>query len=125
MLMNIISETGFLPSTLLIVLVAIFCFGFIFVIPVCVANIADKQGRNALGWFFLSFLMNPFFALIVLIALGDTKAKRLEKVMEEEQLRCQIRASMQNGIPNNNIDHGAENSNSRRKESDHSRFMPH
>ena len=89
---------------------------YIITIPICVAVIAAKRGRNGFGWFLLSFLINPLFAILVLIALGDTDEKLIEKAMKEERARESVRFTV-----NSNV----QNFNNTNQTPDYSRFMPH
>ena len=63
----------------------------VLVVPFLVAEIAEKQGRSRTGWFFLSLLISPPFAVLVLIALGDTDDKRKERIKEDERIRKEMR----------------------------------
>ena len=58
---------------------------------ICVATVAQNQGRNGLGWFFLSLLITPIFAILVLIAYGDTDAKRRQRAIDDERARNSVR----------------------------------
>lgn len=106
--------SGGLGSSLLLLLIFI-GIAYVLLIPFFVAAIANKQGRSGVLWFFLSILLNPFFSILILIALGDTDEKRKQKVIEEEQIRMSIR----NSVRSNN------NPNNTPPEPDYSRFMPH
>lgn len=99
----------------LIILIVFIAIAYVLLIPLFVAAIANKQGRSGFLWFFLSILLNPFFSILILIALGDTDGKRKQKVIEDEQIRMSIRNSLRSD----------NNANNTRPESDHSRFMPH
>lgn len=87
-MMNQVS--GGLGSSLILLLIFI-GIAYVLLIPFFVAAIANKQGRSGVLWFFLSILLNPFFSILILIALGDTDEKRKQKVLEEEQIRLSIR----------------------------------
>ena len=89
---------------------------YFFITPICVAAIANKQGRSGLGWFFLSFLINPLFAILVLVALGDTDEKLIEKAMKEERARESVRFTGGSNV---------QDFNNTQQTSDDSRFMPH
>ena len=82
---------------------------------ICVATVAQNQGRNGLGWFFLSLLITPIFAILVLIAYGDTDAKRRQRAIDDERARNSVR----NGYAK--PPHEA----SQPPVNDHSRYMPH
>lgn len=58
--------------------------------PLMIAHVANKQGRNGASWFFLSLLVSPFFAILVLIALGDTNDTRKQRIIEEELTRNNV-----------------------------------
>ena len=102
-------------TSIVILLVILIGIAYIIFIPICVAVIANKQGRSGLIWFFLSILLNPFFSILILIALGDTDEKRKQKVIEDEKVRLSIRNDFRSENRTNQVP----------PESDHSRFMPH
>lgn len=55
-----------------------------------VAKAARNRGRSGVLWFFLSLLINPILAVLLLLAMGDTDAKRKEKWMHEELIRTKV-----------------------------------
>ena len=57
---------------------------------VLVGKAADKRGRSSGGWVVFALIFSPFAAWIVLLCLGDTDAKRREKIIEEEELRQRV-----------------------------------
>jgi len=44
---------------------------------------ARKRGRSAIGWVLLFWIISPLWGIIVLFALGDSKQKIREDIMEE------------------------------------------
>ena len=102
-------------TSIFILLLIIIGIAYIITTPICVAVIANKQGRSGFFWFFLSILLNPFFSIIILIALGDTDEKRKQKVIEDEKARLSICDSLK----------GENRTNQTPAEPDYSRFMPH
>lgn len=66
--------------------------GFIYAVPsVFVAIMAEKRGRSSWGWFIFSYLFTFVLAIIILLLLGDTDDRRMEKIMEEEDIRRSYR----------------------------------
>lgn len=63
----------------LIIALALFFLLYIF-IP---AEMASKRGRSVLGWVLLFWIISPFWGIIVLLVLGDSKKKIREDIMEE------------------------------------------
>lgn len=55
-----------------------------------VGKAADKRGRSAGGWIIFALIFSPLAAWIVLLCLGDTDAKRHQKIIEEEELRQRV-----------------------------------
>ena len=47
------------------------------------AKMARKRGRSAIGWVLLFWIISPLWGIIVLFALGDSKQKIREDIMEE------------------------------------------
>ena len=58
----------------------------------CITGImANKRGRDVFGWVVFALLLSPLLAIILLAFLGETKAKRLHRIQEEEELRQSVR----------------------------------
>ena len=104
-------------AALLIIFCVLIGLAYIVAIPICVASIAQKQGRSGIGWFFLSIVINPLFAILILIALGDTEAKRIERAMNDERARDSVRNKVYNNQKEGNY--------SQQKTNDYSQYMPH
>ena len=47
------------------------------------ANMAKKRGRSAIGWVLLFWIITPFWGIIALLVLGDSKRKIRENIMDE------------------------------------------
>ncbi|MEO8762184.1 MAG: SHOCT domain-containing protein [Bacteroidia bacterium] len=62
----------------------IFCF--------LVASMAKKRGRDQADYVFLAILLSPLIAMIVLLIQGESDAKRLEKIKEEEEVRISVKS---------------------------------
>ena len=45
--------------------------------------VANKKGRNFLGWYFLSFVISPLFTTIIVLCLPSKKYKISKKSIEE------------------------------------------
>lgn len=56
-----------------------------------VGIMADKRGRSYWGWFIFSVIFTFVLAIIILLLLGDTDDRRMEKIMEEEDIRRSYR----------------------------------
>ena len=52
---------------------------------------ASKRGRNALGWVVLSIFLSPLLGIILLLLLGSSEDKKMERIASEEALRREIR----------------------------------
>jgi hypothetical protein len=46
-----------------------------FVCAIAVTGAAEQRDRFTLGWFLLALFLTPWFAILLLIACGDGKAK--------------------------------------------------
>lgn len=55
------------------------------------AYMADKRGRSVVGWFFLSILITPIWAAIIILCLGETNQKRKDRIFQEEEWRILCR----------------------------------
>lgn len=70
----------------------ILIIGAIYAIPsIFVGIMADKRGRSYWGWLIFSYLFTFVLAIIILLLLGDTDDRRMEKIMEEEDIRRSYR----------------------------------
>ncbi len=47
------------------------------------ASMAKKRGRSQIGWILLFWIISPFWGIIALLILGDSKKKIREDIMEE------------------------------------------
>lgn len=76
------------PFSIMIIAIILAVIVFFIILPfVFIAEAAENHGRSGIGWAFLSIMISPLFALLLLIALGDTKERRLEKWREYELFR--------------------------------------
>lgn len=60
-------------------------FGFIIYVALCfvVYAVANSKGRSGCGWFFLSLLISPLIAIIIVAIIGDTDEKRRETLQSD------------------------------------------
>ena len=61
------------------------------IISALVGIAAEKRGRGYWGWWIFSFIFSPLIGIIVVLILGETDERRLEKIREEEEIRSQFR----------------------------------
>ena len=47
------------------------------------ASMARKRGRSQIGWIILFWIISPFWGIIALLILGDSKKKICKDLMEE------------------------------------------
>lgn len=47
------------------------------------ASMARKRGRSQIGWIILFWIISPFWGIIALLILGDSKKKIRKEIMEE------------------------------------------
>lgn len=47
------------------------------------AKMARKRGRSAVGWVLLFWIISPFWGIIALLVLGDSKRKIRKDIIEE------------------------------------------
>lgn len=76
---------------LLVIIVATLIIALLVLFMVIVVKMANKRGRSAFGWFILSLITSPFLGILVLALIGETEAKRKERIIEEEELRNRYR----------------------------------
>lgn len=67
-------------SIITIIIALIFILWLYIFLP---AKMARKRGRSAIGWIFLFWIISPFWGIIVLLVLGDSKQKIREDIKEE------------------------------------------
>lgn len=59
--------------------------GFVFWLYIWLpASMAEKRGRSAFGWVFLTFIFSPFITIIALLVLGSTFENTLAERREAE-----------------------------------------
>lgn len=60
-------------------------FGFFVYVALCfvVYAVANSKGRSGCGWFFLSLLISPLIAIIIVAIIGDTDEKRRETLQSD------------------------------------------
>lgn len=63
-----------------IAVVLILCLWIWFFLP---ASMAKKRGRSQIGWIILFWIISPFWGIIALLILGDSKKKIRKEIMEE------------------------------------------
>ena len=77
----------------------------LFVMLVVVAGIlASKRGRNVFGWVVLSIFLSPVLGIILLLVLGPSEEKKMERIIWEEKLRKQIRGGIKQRFKINTYD---------------------
>ncbi len=74
----LISDTYY-PALAIIVIALVVLWLWIFV-P---AKMARNRGRSAIGWVLLFWVVTPFWGMIALWVLGDSKKKIRKDIMEE------------------------------------------
>ena len=84
------------PLTIVYIILVILVFFLYLSISIFVAEAARNHGRSGTFWFIYSLLISPLFCLLLLIALGDTEAKKKEKWLEQENLLRRILQSLGN-----------------------------
>lgn len=75
------------------VVISVFLFALIVYLLLCIvpAYMADKRGRNSIGWFILSIFITPFYTSLILACLGETEQKHKDRIFQEEELRILCR----------------------------------
>ena len=68
---------------LFIVVYLLFC-----IVP---AYMADKRGRNIIGWFILSIIITPIYTSLILACLGVTEQRYKDRIFQEEKWRILCR----------------------------------
>lgn len=71
-------------------------FGFIIYVALCfvVYAVANSKGRSGCGWFFLSLLISPLIAIIIVAIIGDTDEKRRETLRSDIETTEEIKKRM-------------------------------
>jgi hypothetical protein len=83
------------------------------------AEAARNKGRSHGGWFCLAFFITPFYASIILIALGDTEQRRREK---KEEILFDFKQAMRKIIADNESRRYSNQQST--DENSHKRFQP-
>ncbi len=61
------------------VLLLAFCLGLVFV-----GTLAEKRGRNVIGWICLSFLITPYLSLVILLLTDKLDSKKKDLTVNQE-----------------------------------------
>jgi len=77
-----------IAAIIFIALIILILWAVLCMVP---AIMAEKRGRNKLGWFLVSFFFNPILGIFCLFCLGETEEKREERILSEEELRESVR----------------------------------
>lgn len=85
----------------IILLVLAYCMFF----PLLIAKAAKNKGRSGFLWFFFSLFISPLLAILLLLVLGDTDARRREKAYEAEHIRNTVHG---NTVPKYNYEDNKE-----------------
>ena len=80
---------GIAVLTVSIIIIALF---------VITVNMANKRGRSALGWFLTALFTSPFLAMFFLVLLGETNQKRIDRIIEEEELKNRFLSNSERGV---------------------------
>lgn len=51
---------------------------------------ASRLGRSVIGWVLIALITTPYVGIICLYALGETKAARRARIIEEEEWRNKV-----------------------------------
>ena len=60
----------------------IFVFIVWIVFSIMVTAVASAKGRSGCAWFFISLIISPLLAIIVIACLGDSKEKKEEEIKQ-------------------------------------------
>jgi type VI protein secretion system component VasK len=74
-------------TPIIIGLIVLLILAYFLLFPILVAKAARNRGRSGALWFLLSLLISPVLTVLLLLAMGDTDAKRKERWAHEEQIR--------------------------------------
>ena len=77
-------------APIIIGLIVLVFLAYFLLFPILVAKAARNRGRSGTLWFILSLLISPVLTVQLLLAMGDTDAKRMERWKREEQFRNQM-----------------------------------
>jgi len=58
-----------------------------FIFCIIVGSAASNRGRSGFGYFFLSLLISPLITFIIILALGENKNMRRERIYEDAEIR--------------------------------------
>ncbi len=82
----------------------LFAFALFVVLVVVTGILASKRGRNVFGWVVLSIFLSPVLGIILLLVLGPSEEKKMERIIWEEKLRKQIRGGIKQRFKINTYD---------------------
>lgn len=76
---DLFTSEYFYPALAIIVIVLLVLWLWVYV-P---ARMARRRGRSAVGWVLLFWVITPFWGMVALWVLGDSKKKIRADIMEE------------------------------------------
>lgn len=56
-----------------------------------VGFVASSRGRSWENWFLISLFLSPLVGFVAVLAMGETREARLDRIQDEERLRAAIR----------------------------------
>lgn len=96
LLSRLLASNTFAFTVGILIFSLVFIVGIIIIIMSYIAEAATIRGRSGAFWVFMALITTPLFALLLLIAIGDTEAKKMEKWLEQEKYLRGILQSLGN-----------------------------
>lgn len=60
-----------------------------------VSEMASKNGRSVFYWVVFSLFITPIISIVLLFCIGETDAKRRERLLKDDELLKMIRKSQE------------------------------
>ena len=79
-------------APIIVIVIIILALAYFLMFPLLIAKAAKNKGRSGFLWFVFSLFISPLLAILLLLVLGDTDARRREKAVEAERIRNRMQS---------------------------------
>ena len=80
-----------------------------FIFCIVVGCAASNRGRSGIGYFFLSLILSPLIAFIIILVLGENRNIRRERIYEEAEIKESVSLRYKDEAHNDSVFRNASN----------------
>ena len=74
-----------------------------FIFCIIVGCAASNRGRSGIGYFFLSLILSPLIAFIIILVLGENKNTRKKRIYEETEIKESVALKYKDADHNDSV----------------------